>query len=168
MSSWDELLGEAHQELARQEEENPNADIGEDMTPSEESHVQVRWRGLGEMQTREGKRTVALVWRAGDNAPGFLYGHTQLLAQVDEVQPEIGDEVLVLRGATRYFEKQGEERKTYPYAVRKRSCADPLPGDQQLEPPKNDETPDEELPFLCRAERVNRSAIAAAAATASA
>jgi hypothetical protein len=125
---WAELLDEARQELTRQEEENPNADLGEDMTPAEDSYVQGRWRGLGEMQTKEGKRTVALVWRAGDNAPGFLYGHAQLLAQVDELQPELGDEVLALRGPTQYYEKQGEERKTYPYALRKRPCADPLPG----------------------------------------
>jgi hypothetical protein len=149
-ATWDDMLDEAREELRRQEEENPNAELGDAMTPEPESHFQGRWRGVGPMQTKSGLRHVFLVWRHGDDAPGFLYQHTQLVVQVEEQRPEVGDEVLVLRGPTREYEtKDGESRSTFPYVLRKRPCSDPLPtGPAELEETSGGMLGDnEELPF---------------------
>jgi hypothetical protein len=160
--SWDELLDEARAALREQDENDPNAELGDAMTPNPEDHLQGRWRGEGEMLTRGGRRRVFFVWRRGDNKPGFLYAHAQLVAQVDEQQPQVGDEVLVLRGPTREYEtKDGEQREVFPYVLRRRECAEPLPG-AGLPPGTGGDEPDEDdIPFLCQGGSDTRSASSA-------
>jgi hypothetical protein len=126
---WDDLLNEAREALRRQEDESPNGELGDLMTPEPLAYFTGRVRGTGVMQTRDGTRGVYLVWDEADK-PGFLYQHAKLVAQWEEVDPEIGDEILVLRGATVEFEKSGEPRETFPYVVRKRPCSRPLPGSE--------------------------------------
>jgi hypothetical protein len=124
---WDQLLNEARERLSEQEGENPNNELGDEMTPEPDQHFAGRWRGEGKMFTKgRGEISVYLVWSRNDE-PGFLYQHSRLVQEVDAEQPQVGDEVLVLRGPTRTFEKDGEERTIYPYVLRKRECARPLP-----------------------------------------
>jgi hypothetical protein len=124
---WDELLGEARERLA-QEEDNPNTELGDSSTPEPQQHFAGRWRGQGTMVTKgRGEIPVYLVWDR-DDRPGFLYAHSRLVQEVEAEQPAVGDEVIVLRGPTRTFEtKDGEERTIYPYILRKRACSKPLP-----------------------------------------
>lgn len=141
---WDELLAEAQQRLVEQQEQERtgNAELGDEMTPAEEAHFAGRWRGVGRMLTKHGERDVFLVWD-NDGKPGFLYRHARLMLEVDAERPEVGDEVLVLRGPTEFFEKDGERREVFPYVLRKRACSDPLPGE-----PVNAGQPDgDDIPF---------------------
>jgi hypothetical protein len=124
--TFDDLLREA-QETLRERESDPNAELGDDMTPEPEASFAGRWRGPGQMTTKRGSVDVYLVW-GRDGRPGFIYQTAGLVQEVETEQPQLGDEVLVLRGPTREFEKDGETRRTYPYVLRRRSCSDPLPG----------------------------------------
>jgi hypothetical protein len=126
---WDELLAEARQKLAAQREQAKagNAALGDEMTPAEEAHFAGRWRGEGTMQTKHGPRDVFLVWDR-DGMPGFLYRHAGLVLEVDAERPEVGDEVIVLRGRTECYERDGESRRKYPYVLRRRPSSDVLPG----------------------------------------
>jgi hypothetical protein len=56
-----------------------------------------------------------------------LYRHTRLVQEVDAEKPKVGDRVLVLRGETETFEKDGQQRTIYPYVLRRQQCDDPLP-----------------------------------------
>jgi hypothetical protein len=169
-NGWDELLNEAQERMREQEDENPNSELGDEMTPAPEAHFAGRWRGDGKMQTKQGTRDVFLVWDRNDE-PGFLYAHSGLVDEVTTEKPDIGDRVLVLRGPTRTWEKDGEEREYFPYVLRKQVCPDPLPGQPALEQPDTDEPKgtqlddDDEFPFLCPGEHDTRSAPVAAAAT---
>jgi hypothetical protein len=142
--SFDDLLREAEEVLRGREDDDPNAELGDDATPEPEAHFVGRWRGTGTMVTKRGTVDVYLVWDR-DNKPGFLYQHAKLVQEVETEDPQIGDEVLVLRGPTREFEKGGELRKTYPYVLRKRSCSDPLPP-WPGKAPSTDEV-DDDIPF---------------------
>jgi hypothetical protein len=126
--TFDELLAEARERLREQQEAgDANASLGDEMTPSPEKHFAGRWRGEGRMVTQDrGTVDVYLVWDR-DGKPGFLYRHARLVQEVDAERPEVGDRVLVLRGETEEFEKDGEIRKVFPYALRREPCSDPLP-----------------------------------------
>lgn len=143
---WDELLNEARERLREQEEDDPNSELGDEMTPEPGAHFQGRWRGEGKMTTKErGLIPVFLVWGRGNDEPGFLYAHSKLVDEVAAERPQVGDEVLVLRGETKAFEKNGEQRSVYPYVLRKRECSDPLPA---LGEPGQDQPADEDaLPY---------------------
>lgn len=149
---WEEMLREAQERLAAMEGGGGNADLGEAMTPEPEDHFAGRWRGVGQMQTRHGERDVYLVWRAGDDAPGFLYQHARLVVEVDLERPDVGDEVLILRGPTEYFEKAGEQRTVFPYVLRKRPCSDPPPADEPVPvaptSPAGESRLDDDIPFM--------------------
>lgn len=145
--SWDKLLAEAHEKLAGQQGQGRggNVELGDEATPAEGEHFAGRWRGEGRMTTKVGERDVFLVWDR-DGRPGFLYRHARLVLEVDAEKPQVGDEVLVLRGPTEHFTtKDGEAREIFPYVLRRRPCADPLPG----EPPPIAAEPvdDQDIPF---------------------
>lgn len=144
----DGLVAEAKAAL-REQEDDPNTGLGDDMTPAPEAYFRGRWRGTGAMQTKRGLTGVYLVWDT-DGKPGFLYQHARLVQQVDEQEPQIGDLVVVLRGEARAFERDGEARQTYPYVLRKRECSDPLPvsGEAgELEAQTGGGPDDDDLPF---------------------
>lgn len=127
MSDWDELLEQARARLTEQQEAGDvNASLGEEMTPEPGGHLAGRWRGKGQMATKRGTIDVYLVWNR-DGAPGFLYQSARLVREVDAERPEVGDRVLVLRGETEEFEKDGETHQVFPYVLRREPCSDPLP-----------------------------------------
>jgi hypothetical protein len=143
--SWDDLLAEARQALADQKD--VNSELGDDMSPQPEQHFAGRWRGSGVMVTKErGTVGVYLVWDR-DGKPGFLYQHAGLIAEVDAEQPQLGDEVLVLRGETREFEKDGETRRSFPYVLRRRPSSEPLPEADPVELLEGGDKPDDDIPF---------------------
>lgn len=165
MSSWDELLAEARQALSAQHD--MNSDLGDDMTPAPEASFMGRWRNDAlKMTTSRGVVDVYGVWDR-DGKPGFLYRHTRLVDEVDAQKPQIGDQVLVLRGADEEYEKAGETRTVYPYVLRKRACDDPLP-DQPALGAGSGAAADEDIPFLCLARSASRSVRSAAGVTVSA
>jgi hypothetical protein len=148
-NSWDALFAEAEAALEKAAED-PNAELGDEMTPQPEGRFGGRWRGDGTMVTkRHGTIGVYLVWSA-DGKPGFLYQHGMLVQQVEEQRPQVGDLVVVLRGETREYEKDGEARKSYPYVLRKRKCSDPLPDSSathELEAGSSEPPTDDDAPF---------------------
>jgi hypothetical protein len=156
--NWDELLEQARAKLREQDE--VNAEIGADLTPEPDGHVAGRWRGIGQMTTKRGLVDVYLLWARDDDRPGFVYQHARLVQEVEAEQPQLGDRVLILRGPTETFEKDGESRTIYPYVLRREPCDDPLPGGTTGD--------DQDIPFLYPGGSDTRSASSAAAATASA
>jgi hypothetical protein len=121
---WDELLDQAR--AALDEQGAANKELGDDMTPEPGEHVTGRWRGVGQMQTKRGPVDVYLLW-ARDNSRGFVYQHARLVQEVDTEQPRVGDRVLILRGESETFEKDGQERTIYPYVLRRQEYDEPLP-----------------------------------------
>jgi hypothetical protein len=143
--SFDELLREAEEALRERQEHEPNVGIGDDMSPGAGEHLRARWRGDGEMATKErGVIPVYLVWDV-DGRPGFVYQHSQLVQEVEAERPQVGDEVVIVRGEDRHFTtKGGEERTVFPYVLKRRECADPLPGATAELP---EAASDEDIPF---------------------
>jgi hypothetical protein len=143
--TFEELLAAARKSLAEQQDgAGGNDELGEDQTPDENGYFAGRWRGEGQMTTRRGDAVrVFLVWdRAG--APGFLYAHARLVAEVDAERPQVGDDVVVLRGEDEHFEKDGQQRTIFPYVLRKQACGDPLPGP----PAEAGGGADDDIPFM--------------------
>jgi hypothetical protein len=143
---WDQLLVDAREALREQQEAGDvNASLGENVTPLPGDHFAGRWRGDGQMATKQGTIDVYLVW-SQTGAPGFLYQHTRLVQEVEADRPEFGDRVLVLRGETEEFEKDGEIREIFPYVLRREPCQDPLPTEAPAAAAAVTEDEDE-LPF---------------------
>src|SRR5262249_28261803 len=98
---WDDTLADAKKALAEKQEQDRsgNSELGDEMTPAEEDYFAGNWRGVGKMHTKDrGEIDVSLV---SDKAgrPGFLYQSAGLVEEVNAEKPQVGDEVLVLRGA---------------------------------------------------------------------
>jgi hypothetical protein len=148
-TGWDDLLREAEARLVAQEERDLG-ELGEAVEfTQEEPHFMGRYRGVGQLETKRGVVGVYLFWdRHGERR--FAYQHLQLVAEMTELNPRVGDKIVIVRGRARSFQKNGETRTVYPYTVRCCVSADPLP---------------EERPFLWPAERVTRSVSPAAGAT---
>jgi hypothetical protein len=147
MNDWQQLLDEAQQAM-REQQDNPNDTLGDDMTPQPDEHFMGRWRGDdGVMVTRErGTIDVYLVWDR-DGKPGFLYRHARLVQEVDAERPQVGDRVLVLRGPAETFEKNGEQRTVYPYVLRRQPCDDPLPEQAVAVAAGDQPAGDDDIPF---------------------
>jgi hypothetical protein len=151
MADWDELLGEARDRLEELEAGTGDGALGEAVTLGENEHFQGRWRGEGTLQTRNGTRGVYLVWHP-DGSLGLLFQHSRLVQEIDEVQPAIGDDVLVLRGADLMWEtRDGDERTVFTYSVVARPSDDPLPGSGKPVPAGSPPGPggsfDDDIPF---------------------
>jgi len=136
--SWAEMLGEAQQRLSEQEEHEVG-ELGESIDFAADPQFRGRWRGVGQLETKRGPTDVYLLWDL-TGARRFAFAQAGLVREIDEVRPGIGDEVLILRGPARAFEKDGEQRSFFPYAVRTRACSDPLPEAAAA-------VPDDDIPF---------------------
>jgi hypothetical protein len=64
-----------------------------------------------------------------------------LRSELDTARPNVGDDVVIVRGDDRAFEVNGEPRTMHRYAVAARPSEGPLPEG----PPAQD--PDEGIPF---------------------
>jgi hypothetical protein len=166
MDDTDDLLDQARQRLEELEEEGEADDLGERVELDELDTFLGRWRGEGVMRTKErGSVDVYLLWDR-DGAKRFHYRNTRLVWEIEDLKPQIGDEIAIVRGED--LEAQGDRNPTQRYAVKIRPCSDPLPGEEpkgELSAKGGQLADDEELPFLCPAGSDTRSAPAAAAAT---
>src|SRR5438876_2429895 len=128
---FDDLLRSAQGRLREQEEEEGNLDeLGDLVELDVGEHFHGRWRGDGQMRTKDGLVDVYLLW-SRDGAPRFIYRHARLVWEIEELRPQVGDQVLILRGPSVEFERGGDSYTSYRYAVRARACSDPLPGSPQ-------------------------------------
>jgi hypothetical protein len=125
---WDELLAEAHARLDELSNGAEGRELGDAIVLDVGEHWRGRWHGEGTLPTREGPRSVYLVWNV-DGSPGFFFQHSRLVQEVEEARPAIGDDVLVLRGEdVAWVTKEGDERTMFAYSVVVRRSDDPLPG----------------------------------------
>jgi hypothetical protein len=134
---WDELVAEAKSRLAEQEaeEQEASAELGESVQLDEQQGFTGRWRGHGTAFTQRGNVEVYLLFDGG-GARRFIWPTTRLRREIDELQPNVGDEIAILRGND-IPNSDPDRNPAQRYAVRVRPCADPLPG----EPPADTDIP---------------------------
>jgi hypothetical protein len=145
-SGPDDLLEQAQARLQELEEADNGDELGDRIELAPGEHFRGRWRGEAVMRTKDGDSfPVFALWDA-DGKPRFHYKNAALVPEVDESRPEIGDEIVVVRGEDREFEAQGEQRRMHRYAVRTRASSESLPG-QAAAPAQGELGEDEEIPF---------------------
>ncbi len=122
----DELLEETIRRLAELEaEEQDLVELGERVELAELENFRGRWRGVGPMRTKDGAKDVFLLWDAA-GVLRFHYQVTRLSWEISALNPQVGDEVAIVRG--RDLPATGDRNPTQRFAVRIRPCRDPLPG----------------------------------------
>jgi hypothetical protein len=142
----DDLLEDARARLHELEEADDGHELGDRIALAPGEHFGGRWRGEAVMRTKEGDTfPVFALWDA-DGRPRFHYKNAALVIEVDESRPEVGDEIVIVRGEDREFEAQGEQRRMHRYAVRAKPSSEPLPG-QAAAPAQGELGQDEEIPF---------------------
>jgi hypothetical protein len=134
---WDELLAEAKGRLAEQEaeEQEASSELGESVELSEGETFVGRFRGSGQAHTKRGLAAVVLLWD-GDGARRFMWMKTRLQREPDELQPNVGDEIAIVRG-TDIPSSDPDRNPMQRFAVRTRKCDKPLPE----EPAEADDLP---------------------------
>lgn len=149
---WEELLADAKRRLSEQEaeEQEASAELGEVVELAEEEAFTGRWRGYGTAWAkRDGTPTavdVYLLWDI-DGARRFIWPKTRLRSEIDELQPNVGDEIAIVRG-TDIPNSDPALNPTQRFAVRVRPCDDPLPDAPAPEEPASDEpAADDDIPF---------------------
>jgi hypothetical protein len=138
----DELLAEARQRLAELEEKQAgDVDWGEKLDLQPGASFRGRYRGETTGTSKDGGEFgLVLLW-GPDGEHRFTFVTAALRSELDTVRPDVGDEIVVVRGDDRAFEVNGEPRTMHRYAVAARPSEAALPGD----PPVQD--PDEGAPF---------------------
>jgi hypothetical protein len=138
---WDELLKEAKGRLVEQEaeEEEASAELGEGVDLSEGETFVGRWRGYGTAPTKRGIVDVYLLWDT-DKAKRFIWPKTRLEREISELQPNVGDEIAIVRGHD-IPNSDPDRNPTQRYAVKVRSCEEPLPGDSPAAVERGDDIP---------------------------
>jgi hypothetical protein len=134
---WDELLAEAKSRLAEQEaeEEEASSELGESVALAEQETFVGRFRGSSQAHTKCGLAAVLLLWD-GDGARRFIWMKTRLRRELDELQPNIGDEIAIVRG-TDIPSSDPDRNPMQRFAVRTRASDKPLPE----EPAEDDDLP---------------------------
>jgi hypothetical protein len=133
---WDELLDEAKSRLAEQEAEEGEAssELGESVALLEGDAFTGRFRGIGQAHTKRGLAAVLLLWD-DDEARRFIWMKTRLQRELDELQPNVGDEIAIVRGAD-IPSSDPDRNPMQRFAVRARASDKPLP-----EEPAEDDLP---------------------------
>jgi hypothetical protein len=127
MTEEQDLLAEARRRLAELEETDDGDELGERVELDVGDGFLGRWRGEGTMRTKDGDEIlVYLLW--DEDRPRFHYRNAALVSEIEELKPQVGDDVAIARGEDREFEVKGERRTMKRFAVRVRPCTDPLPG----------------------------------------
>jgi hypothetical protein len=136
----DDLLEQARARLRELEENGDGDELGDRVELAIGDYFQGRYRGEVFMRTKEGDElpVVALWDDAGRNR--FHYRNAALVAELDAARPDVGDEIVIVRGEDVSFEKGGEQRTMHRFAIRTRPSSEPLPGNAQL-------SDGDELPF---------------------
>jgi hypothetical protein len=129
---WEELLAQAKRRLAEQEagEQEASAELGEVVELDEQEAFTGRYRGSGQTPTKRGVVDVVLLWD-DTGAERFIWPKTRLQWELDELQPNVGDEIVIVRG-TDIPSSDPDRNPTQRFAVMVRAGDDPLP-DQPAE-----------------------------------
>jgi hypothetical protein len=80
------------------------------------------------MRTKEGEAILVFALWDTDGRHRFHYRNAALVTEIDASRPDVGDEIVIVRGEDVEFEKAGETRTMHRYAVRVKPSPDPLPG----------------------------------------
>ncbi len=148
--SADDLLERARARLREQEEaEDVNSELGYEIALGAGDVFRGRWRSDAlPMQTKKrGLISVYGLWDEQGN-PCFFFQHTRLVWEVEEQKPQVGDEVVIVRGEDADWEtRDGELRTTYRYAMAVQRSDAPLPGSEKLAPAEPVDEPDDEFGF---------------------
>jgi hypothetical protein len=136
----DDLLEQTRARLRELEEQSRDSEeLGDRVELAPGDYFRGRYRGEATMRTKGGDEiTVVAVWD-GDGKNRFHYENAGLRAELDAARPDVGDEIVIVRGQDVEFEKDGETRTMHRFAVRTKPSADPLPG--------GTEKPDADIPF---------------------
>jgi hypothetical protein len=149
MSDWDDLIKEAQAHLAEQEaeEQEASAELGESVDLEELGVFTGRWRGYGKAWTKRGEVDVFLLWDDG-GARRFIWPKMRLQREIDELQPNVGDKIAIVRGAD-IPSTAPERNPTQRYAVRVRPSEEPLPEGGPAAEGEPAEAPavDDDVPF---------------------
>jgi hypothetical protein len=125
----DDLLEQARARLRELEEQDTGDELGERVALAPGDYFRGRFRGEATMVNKEGERIpVVALWDL-DGRLLFHYRNASLVAELDASRPEIGDEIVIVRGEDVEFEAQGGQRTMHRYAVRVRPSTEPLPGE---------------------------------------
>jgi hypothetical protein len=131
---WDQLLAEARQRL---DEWAEGGELGVSVTLEEHGSFLGRFRGLGTAATKRGDVGVFLVWdEHGEKR--FFWSKTMLQREFDELQPNVGDEIAIVRGDD-IPNSDPDRSPTQRYAVKARPSLEPLPGESAT---------DADIPFM--------------------
>lgn len=135
---WQELLAEAKDRLAAQEieDQEASAELGEVVELDEQEAFTGRFRGFGQTHTKRGVVDVVLLWN-DTSAKRFMWPKTRLQWELDELRPNVGDEIAIVRGAD-IPNSDPDRSPMQRFAVRVRPCDEPLPGENAA---------DDDLPF---------------------
>jgi hypothetical protein len=137
----DDLLEQARARLRELEEQDTGDELGERVELGPGGYFRGRFRGEATMVNKEGERIpVVALWDV-DGRHRFHYRNAGLVAELDASRPDVGDEIVIVRGEDVEFEAQGEQRRMHRYAVRVKPSSEPLPGAAAAQ----DE--DDEFPF---------------------
>jgi hypothetical protein len=128
---WEELIAAARSRLVEQEaeEQEASAELGESVDLAEKEVFTGRVRGYGKTWAkRDGERVqveVPLFWDT-DGARRFMWPKTRLQWELDALRPDVGDEIVIIRGAD-IPSSSPAFSPTQRFAVRVRPCDKPLP-----------------------------------------
>lgn len=147
---WDDLIKEAQAHLAEQEagEQEASAELGAIVDLDEHGVFTGRWRGAGKAWTKRGEVDVFLLWD-GDGARRFIWPKMRLQREIDELQPNVGDEIVIVRGVD-IPSSDPDRNPTQRYAVRVRPSEEPLPEEvpaSKLPAAGASESADDDIPF---------------------
>jgi hypothetical protein len=125
--STDDLLNEARRRLEELEEVEGD-ELGDRVELQPGEHFAGRYRGPVTMMTKDGDSVPVVGLWGEDGRVRFHYKNASLVSELDEVMPDIGDKIVIVRGEDREYETGGELRRMHRYSVAKGRCSDPLPG----------------------------------------
>jgi hypothetical protein len=125
----DDLLEQTRARLRELEEQSRDSDeLGDRVELAPGDYFRGRYRGETTMRTKDGEEiTVVALWDVGGKHR-FHYQNAGLISELDAAKPDVGDEIVIVRGQDVAFEKGGETRTMHRYAVRTKPSAAPLPG----------------------------------------
>jgi hypothetical protein len=139
VSNTDDLLEQARARLRElEEQDSEGGELGDRVELAVGDYFRGRFRGEATMVNKEGERIAVVALWDVDGRLRFHYRNAGLVAELDASRPDVGDEIVIVRGEDVEFEAQGEQRRMHRYAVRVKSSTEPLPGNA---------TPDEDSEF---------------------
>src|SRR5262245_28810140 len=122
MNTEEPLLAEARARLAELDEADED-DLGDRVELEPGDGFAGHWRGEGVMRTKEGEEIPVYLLREREGRLRFHYRNAALVREIEELRPEVGDEIAIVRGEDREFEVQGEGRRMMRFAVRVRPAS---------------------------------------------